>query len=99
MRGLSPLKLAIEELKCSIHLFFSQAMYDQGTSKSACLKETDILIIVKDALSSSPERIICISIFRVSDDDMLSKQVKCLIQDLTHLSFITWRDQVRGVDH
>src|SRR5258706_12414908 len=99
MRCLPPLKLAIEELKGSIHLFFSQAMYDEGTSKSGCLKETDIPIIVKNPLSGSPEGIICPSILRVGDDDMLSKQVKCLIQDLAHLSFIAWHDQVRGVDH
>src|SRR5256714_8850331 len=99
MRCLPPLKLAIEEPKGSIHLCFSQAMDDQGTSKSACLKETQIVIIVKDPLSGSPEGIICPSIFRVGDNDMLYKQVKGLIQDLTHRSFIAWHDQVRGIDH
>jgi len=39
------------------------------------------------------------SIFRHSDDDMLSKQVKCLHLDLTHLPFITSTHQVRGIDH
>src|SRR2546421_4113241 len=99
MRCLPPLKLAIEEPKGSIHLCFSQAMDDQGASKSACLKETQIVIIVKNPLSGSPEGIICPSIFCVGDDDMLSQQVKCLIQNLTHLPFITWHDQVRGIDH
>src|SRR6266705_2527084 len=99
MRCLPPLKLAIEELKDSIHLFLSQAMDDQGTRKSPCLKETQIVIVVKDALSGSPEGIICPSIFGVGDDDMLSQEVKGLIQDLTHRSFIAWHDQVRGIDH
>jgi hypothetical protein len=34
------LKLATEELKDGIHLFFSQTMDDQGAGESTCLKET-----------------------------------------------------------
>src|SRR6266480_7752692 len=96
---LPPLELVIDELKSCVHLSFCETVKNQRTGKSPCLKQTQIVIIVEDALSGSPEGIICPSIFGVGDDDMLSKQVKCLIQDLTHLPFITWHNQVRGIDH
>src|SRR6266568_7354824 len=93
---LPPLELVIDELKGCVHLRFSQTMDDQRTRKSPCLKQTQIVIIVEDALSGSPEGIICPSIFGVGDDNMLSQEVKGVIQDLTHRWVIAWHDQVRG---
>src|SRR6266699_4612046 len=96
---LPPLELVIDELKSCVHLSFCETVKNQRTGKSPCLKQTQIVIIVEDALSGSPEGIICPSIFGVGDDDMLSQQVKGLIENLTHRSFIAWHDQVRRIDH
>src|ERR1700694_1960941 len=99
MRCLPPLELATEELKCSIHLSFSETVQNQGTIESSRLKQTDVLIVVEDTSSGNLEGIISASIFGMGNDDVLSKQIKRLIKHQAHLTLITWHDQVRRIDH